>query len=165
MLLPNGYQIREGSRSDLPILLKFIYLTYQELFPSLENFSHLTKIVENLFSSATPLWFAETIGAEEITNESIAICWMGNAIDSVSGARYAQIYLVYVDKKHRRKGIASALIDRARNWAKSRGDRQIGLMVSSKNQPALNLYRNLGFEISFQLMTQPLSKQETINSG
>lgn len=156
-MLPDGYQIREGSRSDFRILLKFLYLTYQELFPNLDDFSHLTKIVETLFSSATPLWFAETIGVGEITNKSIAICWIGNAIDSVSGARYAQIYLVYVDKKHRRKGIASALIAQARNWAKSRGDRQIGLMVSSKNQPALNLYRNLGFEISFQLMTQPLS--------
>lgn len=157
MLLPNGYQIREGSRSDRPILLKFTYLAYQELFPILENFSYLTATVDTYLSSATPLWFAETTEVGETEPRSIAVCWVGNAIDPVKGDRYAQIFLVYVDRPHRRKGIASALIDRAQNWARSRGDRQIGLMVSSNNQPALNLYNNLGFENSFQLKIKSLS--------
>jgi len=159
VLLPEGYQIREGSRSDLPLLLDFLELAYQELFPTTKNFSHLKETVANLYSSATPLWFVDPIEPQKTTNKSIGVCWVGNAIDPISGSRYAQIFLVYVDKQHRRKKIASAAIERARNWAKSRGDRQIGLMVSDNNRPAINLYNNLGFETSFQLMIQPLSQQ------
>ena len=76
----------------------------------------------------------------------IACLWAGNAIDQVTGDRHAHIFLLYVVPSHRRRGIAKALMQHIENWAKQRGDRQIGLQVFTSNTPALNLYQNLGYQ-------------------
>ncbi|MFM5989221.1 MAG: GNAT family N-acetyltransferase [Sphaerospermopsis kisseleviana] len=75
-----------------------------------------------------------------------ACLWAGNAIDQVTGDRHAHIFLLYVVPSHRRRGIAKALMQHIENWAKQRGDRQIGLQVFTSNTPALNLYQNLGYQ-------------------
>lgn len=145
-LLP-GYCIRHGSSLDRALLVKFMQLTYQEMFPD-EDFSHLAQTVEQYFSSQTPLWWVEEHG-EKITpppNHPIACLWMGNAIDQVTGDRHAHIFLLYVVPKHRRRGIATALMRYAENWARNRGDRQMGLQVFQSNQAALNLYSGLGYQ-------------------
>ena len=48
--------------------------------------------------------------------------------------------------EYRRQGIGSALMRYAEDWARAKGDRQIGLQVFQFNQPALNLYQQLGYE-------------------
>ncbi|PLZ41177.1 GNAT family N-acetyltransferase, partial [Fischerella thermalis] len=134
-LLP-GYCIRHGSSLDRALLVKFMQLTYQEMFPN-QDFSHLAQTVEQYFSSQTPLWWVEEDGemgrlgdGEDFTtppNHPIACLWMGNAIDQVTGDRHAHIFLLYVVPKHRRRGIATALMRYAEDWARNRGDRQMGL--------------------------------------
>jgi ribosomal protein S18 acetylase RimI-like enzyme len=153
-VLPEGYQLRLGSGKDRATLVKFMYLTYLEIFPDREDFSHLAKTVENYYSPNTPLWWVEE-QPQKIANP-VALCWMGNAIDQVKGDRYAHIFLLYVAPAHRRRGIAKALMSHAENWAKARGDRQIGLQVFTKNQPALNLYLNLGYQTQSLLMFKSL---------
>ena len=56
-LLP-GYTIYAGSSFDRALLVKFMQLTYQELFPG-QDFSHLAQTVEQYFSPETPLWWVE----------------------------------------------------------------------------------------------------------
>jgi ribosomal protein S18 acetylase RimI-like enzyme len=153
-LLP-GYCIRHGSSLDRALLVKFMQLTYQEMFPN-QDFSHLAQTVEQYFSSQTPLWWVEEDGemgrlgdGEDFTtppNHPIACLWMGNAIDQVTGDRHAHIFLLYVVPKHRRRGIATALMRYAEDWARNRGDRQMGLQVFQSNQAALNLYSGLGYQ-------------------
>ncbi|BAU05085.1 GNAT family N-acetyltransferase [Fischerella sp. NIES-3754] len=153
-LLP-GYCIRHGSSLDRALLVKFMQLTYQEMFPN-QDFSHLAQTVEQYFSSQTPLWWVEEDGemgrlgdGEDFTtppNHPIACLWMGNAIDQVTGDRHAHIFLLYVEPKHRRRGIATALMRYAEDWAKNRGDRQMGLQVFQSNQAALSLYSGLGYQ-------------------
>jgi ribosomal protein S18 acetylase RimI-like enzyme len=46
----------------------------------------------------------------------------------------------------------------AEDWAKARGDRQIGLQVFIGNQPALNLYQRLGYDFQSVSMIKSLSK-------
>lgn len=140
--LPDGYRSRIGSRLDKARLVKFMTLTYQELFPDRENFSHLAQIVDNYLSSDTPIWWVES--TESIP---VACLWMGNAIDLPSGDRQAYIFLLYVAPEHRRRGIARVLIGEAETWAASKGDRQISLQVFSHNRVALDFYRRLGYEI------------------
>ena len=144
--LPAGYEIRRGLGRDRALLVKFINLTYQELFPAQPDFSHLALTVEKYLSPQTPLWWVQE------NDQEIACLWMGNAVDQVSGDRYAHIFLVYVSPSHRGQGIAKALIKQAQDWAKARGDRQIGLQVFPHNQPALNLYKQLGFQTHSLLM-------------
>lgn len=48
---------------------------------------------------------------------------------------------------HRRQGIGKQLMAQAEEWARFNGLRRLELTVSVQNEPALQLYRSLGFQI------------------
>ncbi|MGB3656288.1 MAG: GNAT family N-acetyltransferase [Rivularia sp. (in: cyanobacteria)] len=150
-LLPD-YTIRSGSTLDRALLVKFMQRTYQDMFPR-EDFSHLSQTVEQYLSRDTPSWWVEHSAEKK---QQIACLWMGNAIDQISGLRHAHIFLLYVTPKHRRKGIGTALMQYAENWAKERGDIQIALQVFQTNTPAINLYNQLGYQTQSLWMVKPL---------
>ena len=165
-LLP-GYQLRIGSGRDRSTLVNYLKLSYQELFPELEDFSHLTETVKQFFSRETPLWWVElddagvsdgssVVWSASSHNQPVACMWLGNAVDQLKGDRHAHIFLLYVMPEHRRRGIARALMHQAEDWAMARGDRQIGLQVFQSNQPALNLYHRLGYQTQSFWMIKPL---------
>ncbi len=183
MTIP-GYSIRRGSTLERSQLVKFIQRTYQELFPEQTDFSHLATTVERYFSQDTPLWWVDSVeglgtgdwglgtgevgGDGEETNKyspsspsspssPVACLWMGNAIDQIKGDRHAHIFLLYVVPEHRRRGIATALMQHAENWAKQRGDRQIGLQVFQSNPAAINLYNQLGYQTQSLWMVKQIS--------
>lgn len=164
-LIP-GYALRSGSGLDRAQLVKFMHRTYGELYPDGE-LGHLAQTVEQYFSNQTPLWLVEyqknSLEDAEILpvlpsshlnpksqvhnlKSTIGCLWLGNAIDQGTGQRHAHIFLLYVAPAHRRLGIGRYLVIHAENWAKKRGDRQIGLQVFLSNQPALNLYQKLGYQ-------------------
>jgi ribosomal protein S18 acetylase RimI-like enzyme len=86
------------------------------------------------------LWFVTT------SSRKIACLWLGIAIDQVTGIRHPNIFLVYVDPAYRRQGIGRALMEYAQVWAKAQGYTQIGLQVFTNNQPAIDLYQQLGYQ-------------------
>ncbi len=51
-----------------------------------------------------------------------------------------------VGPRWRRRGIASALLDSAREWAEQRGHRRLFLEMQSKNQAGIRLAQKHGFE-------------------
>ena len=143
-----------------------MHRTYGELYPDRE-LGHLAQTVDQYFSNQTPIWWVEchknsSEEAEispvlpsqqlnptsEVENlKSVVGClWLGNAIDQATGSRHSHIFLLYIAPEHRRMGIGAALVIHAENWARLRGDRQIGLQVFLSNQPALNLYQKLGYQ-------------------
>jgi ribosomal protein S18 acetylase RimI-like enzyme len=146
----DSYHPRLGSSGDRYLLLDFLCRTYRELFPGQQDLSHLTDTVRHYFSPDTPLWIVDK------ADVAIACLWMGSAVDQVSGDRYGHIFLIYVDPAHRRQGIATRLIDRARDYAKARGQCQIGLQVFVSNENALTLYQRLGFQTRSLLLFKPL---------
>jgi ribosomal protein S18 acetylase RimI-like enzyme len=89
----------------------------------------------------------------------VACLWLGNAIDQVQGDRHAHIFLLYVMPEYRRQGIGSALMRHAEDWARARGDRQLGLQVFYNNQAALSLYHKLGYQTQSLWMVKPLRPQ------
>lgn len=158
-LIP-GYWLKKGSTIDRAKLVQFMQRTYEELYPQ-QEFSHLAQTIEQYFSNQTPVWWVEgQEKGEEIPyktpinflsygtqgGKKIACLWLGNAVDQVSGKRHTHIFLLYVNPVHRRQGIGTALMNYAENWAKQKGDSQIGLQVFVQNQPALNLYHKLGYQ-------------------
>lgn len=154
-LIP-GYWLKVGSGLDRAKLLKFLHRTYQEVYPAQEG-GHLAKTVEQYFSNQTPLWWVEVAqetGEEgekgtfyaSVSPATVGCLWLGNAIDQVLGTRHANIFMLYVVPAHRRQGIGSALLKRAEEWARARGDRQIGLQVFVSNEPAIHLYQKLGYQ-------------------
>jgi ribosomal protein S18 acetylase RimI-like enzyme len=165
-LLP-GYWLRTGSERERSTLVKFLQLSYQELFPGQEDFSHLQETAKRYFSKETPLWWVElgdasvsdpssSVPLSQSMSQPVACLWMGNAVDQVKGDRHAHIFLLYVMSEHRRRGIGSALMRHAQEWARARGDRQIGLQVFQSNQPALSLYHQLGYQAQSLWMVKPL---------
>jgi ribosomal protein S18 acetylase RimI-like enzyme len=57
----------------------------------------------------------------------------------------AHLVGMWVDPRHRRRGVASALIDQALRWAGERRAREMVLWVADHNTAARELYRRLGF--------------------
>ncbi len=146
------YQLRRGSVKDRGLLVKFMQVTYQELFPQQSDLSHLKTTVNQYLSAKTPLWWVVVKGQEHQSLKPVACLWMGNAIDQVTGDRYGHIFLIYVNPDHRRRGLATALIQQAKKWVLSRGNHRLGLQVFDINQPALGLYHHLGFQTQSRLM-------------
>lgn len=146
--LLTGYQLRTGSIREQATLVQFLQLSYQELFPEQTDYAHLGATVKQYFSISTPLWWVDV--DREITDylspSPVACLWLGNAVDQLKGDRHSHIFLLYVLPEYRRQGIGSALMRYAEDWARARGDRQIGLQVFHFNQPALSLYQQLGYE-------------------
>lgn len=170
MILPTDYALWSGSGLDRALLVKFMRRTYQELYPDQlypdQSFAHLARTVEQYFSKETPLWWVGQADSCSLdlnlnTNSSvrtpIACLWLGNAVDQVRGDRHSHIFLLYVLPAHRRKGIGSALTRHAEEWARGRGDRQMGLQVFVANQPAISLYQKLGYTSQSVWMVKPLT--------
>jgi ribosomal protein S18 acetylase RimI-like enzyme len=158
-LLP-GYAIHEGSTIDQALLVKFMQRTYQEQFPN-QNFSHLTRTVEQYLSRDTPLWWVYDEQETKNHHQSpIGCLWVGNAIDQVSGDRHPHIFLLYVMPEYRHRGIGKALMNYIENWAKQRGYGQIGLQVFQTNIPALDLYHQLGYQEQSLWMVKSLQSRE-----
>lgn len=157
-LLP-GYRLRAGSGLDRASLVKFMQRTYQELFQK-QDFSHLARTVEQYFSGETPVWWVELANSEALlphfSHQPVACLWVGNVLEQVRGDRHAHIFLLYVVPEHRRRGIGTALMRLVEDWASVRGDRQIGLQVFQSNQPALNLYNQLGYQTQSLWMVKSL---------
>nr|WP_307731296.1 GNAT family N-acetyltransferase [Microseira wollei] len=150
--------------------------TYQEFDPE-RDFSHLAQTVEQYLSKDTPLWWVEFLDEEDkedkedkeavLLNRSrahpltcsraIASLWIGNAVDQLKGSRHTHIFLLYVAPEHRRKGIGTALMHHAEDWARARGDRQISLQVFLSNQGAVNLYQQLGYQTESLLMVKSIN--------
>ncbi|NDJ16499.1 GNAT family N-acetyltransferase [Myxacorys almedinensis] len=160
--LPWGYRLQRGSAIEHSRLLKVMEQTYTELYPG-GTFSHLAATVEQYCSPETPIWWVEQTEEVEPSMlprrsrpKPIGCLWLGHAIDNATGARHAHIFLLYVAPPHRRQGIGAALMRQAEAWAKAKGAPQIGLQVFETNQPALNLYRSLGYHTQSFWMTKPL---------
>ena len=142
-LLPNSttYQLIVGQAIDTATLLRFLQLTYGEISPQQQDYRHLQSTVDRYFSPETPLWFVTNTTATKV-----ACLWLGIAIDQATGIRHPNIFLVYVEPTHRRHGIGRALMDYAHTWAKTQGYTHIGLQVFTTNQPAIDLYHQLGYQ-------------------
>lgn len=151
-----GYALREGSCLDRSRLLHFLSKTYEELAGT-QTFHHLAETVERHLSPETPLWWVETIAPP---TQAVACLWLGNAIDQQQGDLHSYILVLYVVPRCRRQGIATALLTLAQNWARARGDRQLGLQVFADNAAALALYRKVGFHTHSLWLTKSLEPGE-----
>lgn len=138
------YKLLIGDSRDRDDLLKFLEITYRELYPQQQSYTHLASTVDRYLSDDTPLWFV-TVEQQEMAVK-IACLWLGMAIDQITGIRHPNIFLVYVDPAHRRQGVGTALMQKAQLWATSQGYIQISLQVFTTNQAAIDMYNNLGYE-------------------
>ena len=85
--------------------------------------------------------------AFDSTGNRNGFVWVDQILSGFTGKPQAYILDVVVLKEYRRKGIGRMLMAEAEAWAKRNGFDYIGLSVSSRNEAAIALYREEGFEI------------------
>lgn len=68
----------------------------------------------------------------------------GSLIEDATPTR-ATLVSMWTAPTHRRRGIAWQLVDRVAAWALEHGARELLLLVTSSNGPAITFYERLGF--------------------
>lgn len=148
------YRLEKGSSLDRARLVKFMQRAYKDLGAT-EVGAHLADTVQRHFNSRSNLWWLIGPDAAALTrslpgvpprHEPIGCLWLGESIDQRNGQKQAYVFLLYIDKAHRRKGLGSALMVHAQQWAKQQGYAQVSLQVFEDNFSALGLYEKLGYK-------------------
>lgn len=75
---------------------------------------------------------------------------------SVAAHAFASIVDFYLEPAHRRKGLGTALLTSARQWAKSRGLAYLELLVLEENPIGLNFYAREDFKPAARVLRQVL---------
>ena len=68
--------------------------------------------------------------------------------EEVEGVPRGHVISMWVDPAFRRTGVGIMLIDALSSWARSRGLRELKLMVTSVNRGAIDFYQRIGFHTS-----------------
>lgn len=149
-----NYRLEKGSSLDRARLVKFMQRAYRDLGAT-ETGQHLADTVGRHFNSQSTLWWL--IGPQSAImtgglpgiqqrHEPIGCLWLGESIDQRNGQKQAYVFLLYVDKAHRRQGLGSALMGHAHAWARQQGYAQMSLQVFENNVSAMSLYEKLGYQ-------------------
>lgn len=70
---------------------------------------------------------------------------IGSIVISKSGGKKEVIYFIETTKEYRRLGYAKKLLTKALEHLFQKGTTKVMLLVERENEPALNLYKSLGF--------------------
>lgn len=147
-----NYRLESGSTLDRARLVKFMQRAYRDL-GAINTGDHLADTVQRHFSNRTQLWWLMSdhslplpVGLPGTSRiEPVGCLWQGEAVDQRTGLKQAYVFLLYVAPEHRQKGLGTAMMKQAQQWAKQQGYGQIGLQVFENNVSALALYRKLGY--------------------
>lgn len=153
--LPEGYAWQRGQPRDRAQLLRYLQAGYSEGTNSPPP-RHLQQTLDRFLSPETPIWWIVTARDRQI----IAGLWLGQSQDQRSGDRQTYIFLIYVEPEHRRRGLATALLAQAEDWAQSQGDRSLSLQVYADNPGAIALYQGTGFSVDSLSLRKSLAAEE-----
>lgn len=107
----------------------------------------LARLHASAFADA---WSAEDIGKliKAETSHALVASLRGMVVGFVlanCAGGEAEIYTLAVLPQCRRRGIGRNLMTKAIDWARASGANEMFLEVAEDNDPALSLYRNMGF--------------------
>lgn len=153
-------QIRPAAASDLPEIAKIEH-TYQSLYVwQMDRSVEEGQIVVNFRLTRLPRPVrVEYSGSQPLINEQnwaryqavfvaaiaqIPVGYIGLSEQFISKTLWVTDCAVREDM--RRKGIGTALVLAAQEWAAEKGFRKVILEAQSKNYPAIQMARKLGYE-------------------
>lgn len=180
-MLPAGYRQRTGSIADRPLLLHCLRRAYRELAtpqtadPSAGVLDQTGQILETYLGSSSLLYWLEDAAEPSLASETRGLhpslqrsttagLWAVPATDLRTGDRQWQVLLLYVDPRHRRRGLARHLLSQLETAIQQRGDRQISLQVFADNQPARRLYERQGFRLEVLQLVKHLEREPSPES-
>jgi len=142
-VLPSGVTSRPLVDSDILVLAA----TFQSAFGP-ATVASLDAAVEEMtvaFGGAWgPLWPEASLAAWRDGQLAGAVLVVGRPFWE-DAPDYPWLIDVFTDPRHRRAGIAGALIGTACRALKASGEPRVGLTVDDENLPAVTLYKSLGF--------------------
>ncbi|MDZ5471477.1 GNAT family N-acetyltransferase [Bacillus sp. 31A1R] len=84
--------------------------------------------------------------AEDEFNQLLGYLHVTTMSDYFTGVEQGYVSSIAVAKEGEGKGVGRKLMEKAEEWAKSKGYQQLVLNVFDKNERALKMYQQLGFE-------------------
>ena len=85
------------------------------------------------------------------TESNKVVGWIGLAqVFMIESLPYCEINGLVIDENHRAKGIGRLLIEKAKEWAKEKGDDKLKLRCNIKREDAHLFYQRLGFRATKQ---------------
>lgn len=149
-------KIRKAELRDLATLLEFeqSIIEYERPFEELmqtENFNYYD-LKEFMVSDDAEVLVAEVDGQ-----------LIGSGFARLKGSRhylrdeyYAYLGFMYVDPKHRGKGVNQLIVKRLIDWSKNKGMKSVCLTVFEDNEAAIKAYNKVGFRKQFVEMRMNL---------
>jgi GNAT superfamily N-acetyltransferase len=140
----SSLKINFVTESDLPVVAEFIYLLIDELAAGTgPDRVAITTTASQVFALNSVTGIVASLDSEPlgmiVLNECAAI---------YAGGHFGEITELYVDPKHRSRGVASQLVGAAQGYANERGWKR--LEVGAPHQPrwhrTLDFYLREGFE-------------------
>ena len=142
-------KIRKAEVNDLATLLEFeqAIIKYERPFEELmqtEDFNYYD-LKEMILSDTSEVLVAEFDGL-----------LIGSGFAKLKAARhylkdefYGYLGFMYVDPKHRGKGVNQLIVKKLIDWCKNKGMKSISLTVFEDNDAAVKAYNKVGFRKQF----------------
>ena len=140
----DGVEVRSPARSDIPLVGALYFSAYEPGVAGADVAEATADIEASFDGDYGELW--PEASAVAIRHDQIV-----GAVLTVKEAPWDDtpkgpfIIELFVDREHRRQGIARLLIGRCLDALHRAGAASVGLRVVSDNEPALRLYRSMGF--------------------
>lgn len=142
--------LREAKKKDMQLIKKYTVETGWEGIPESqkalldrEKWSmHMVEVFENFHKRENSQLFV----AEDESRTFVGYLFVGESSDMMTGLSFGFIYDMFVEEKHRGKGIGRMLLIKAESHCREKGYSRIALMVSAANNSAIRLYDSLGFK-------------------
>lgn len=154
--------IREAVREDLPVLLQFekkLIEAERPMDPTIRPGElHYYDIGAFIADQEVLVLVAESDGQVVSSGYGKA----KPARSYLDHEQYAHLGFMYTLPEYRGKGINGMIIEKLKNWAYSKGLREVRLTVYQENEPAIAAYEKTGFKkhLIEMRLPRPIEDQE-----
>jgi ribosomal protein S18 acetylase RimI-like enzyme len=83
-----------------------------------------------------------------MAKEAGTVCAIAGSLLDAEDVTRAQLISMWTAPTHRQRGIGRLLVNVILDWARPRGARTLQLLVTNKNQPAIDFYQRMGFTLT-----------------
>jgi len=160
-----GFTIRTARVADIP---KIVQLARDMVVHSLSSLRRISVDEVKIFrerdlAGLEAAWRhgnVQVFVAESDQGEFIGHCMlMLGMMESSTGESQAWIFDLAVSDEYQRRGVGRALTLAAEDYATSRGEKYIGLAVTSDNLPAVAFYQDMGYREERKRMLKRLGEE------
>jgi GNAT superfamily N-acetyltransferase len=140
--LPGGVAVRPIADTDIPALAATYLCAYG---PAAGNLEDAASEMASAFNGTWGALWPEASPVAWKDDELVGVVQSVRRPSMEDAPSCPWLIEVFTDPRHRRAGIARALIVIACRVLDAAGECRVGLTVDDDNVPALGLYRSLGF--------------------